>query len=93
MSKYLVTYDLVGTSETSEDYKRLIKKIKSYPDWGKVQKSVWLIKSSNTATAVRDDLWSYMDSNDRLFIIKVTGTAAWRNEICERSWLKDFLNS
>lgn len=93
MAKYLVTYDLVGTSESSDDYTRLIKRIKEFPNWGKVQKSVWLIKSGKTAVEVRDDLWSYMDSNDRLMVIKVTGTAAWKNEICKRQWLKDFLNS
>jgi len=93
VAKYLVTYDLVGTSETSSDYERLIERIKKYPNWGKIQKSVWLIRTSDSHTAVRDALWSYMDSNDRLFVIQVTGTAAWQNVICETSWLKNFLNS
>jgi hypothetical protein len=34
-----------------------------------------------------------MDSNDRLFVIAVTGTAAWRKTICDTEWLKQFLNS
>ena len=93
MNKFLVTYDLVGTSESSADYERLIERIKAYPDWGKVQKSVWLIKTSQTAVEVRDNLATSMDSNDRLLVIEVTGTAAWLNEICERDWLKAFLNS
>jgi len=93
MAKYLVTYDLVGTSETSADYERLIDKIKSYPNWGKIQKSVWLVKSSKSAATVRDELLNYMDSNDRLFVINVTGTAAWRNVLCTTEWLKSFLRS
>jgi predicted transcriptional regulator len=71
----------------------LIEKIKTYPNWGKVQKSVWLIKSSKSASEARDELDAYMDSNDRIFVIKVTGTAAWRKTICTTDWLKDFLNS
>jgi hypothetical protein len=93
MNKFLVTYDLVGTNESSADYERLIERIKGYSGWGKVQKSVWLISSSQTATEVRDQLAGSMDSNDRLLVIKVTGTAAWQNEICDRDWLKRFLNS
>lgn len=93
MAKYLVTYDLVGTSETSADYERLIERIKKYPSWGKVQKSVWLIRTSDSSTSVRDALLSYMDSNDRLLVITVIGTAAWRNAICDNDWLTNFLNS
>jgi hypothetical protein len=93
MNKFLVTYDLVGTNESSADYELLFGRIKGYSDWGKVQKSVWLISTSQTAAEVRDHLAGSMDSNDRLLVIGVTGTAAWRNEICDRDWLKKFLNS
>lgn len=93
MNKFLVTYDFVGTDETSADYERLIEKIKSYSRWGKIQKSVWLIGSTDSATAVRDALWRYMDANDRLFVIRVTGTAAWQNSLCPSDWLKSYLNS
>jgi hypothetical protein len=93
MARYLVTYDLVGTSETSQDYDRLIEAIKSYGTWGKVQKSVFLIKSSRSAQEVFSHLWQYMDADDRLLVIEVTGHSAWINEICERKWLEDFANS
>lgn len=93
MSKFLVTYDLVGTSETSADYERLIDRIKEYSNWGKVQKSVWLIQTSDSATTVRDELLGYMDDDDRLFVIGVTGTAAWRNVICDPDWLHNYLRS
>jgi hypothetical protein len=36
MKSILITYDLVGTSETSADYERLIKHIKNdYGSWGR----------------------------------------------------------
>lgn len=90
MAKYLVTYDLVGTEETSADYTRLIERIKQYPNWGKVQKSVWLVQTKRTASQVFQDLWAYMDANDRLLVIEVSGGAMWINEICDRSWLEAF---
>lgn len=40
MTKYLITYDLVGTDETSDDYKALIQQIKTYSIWGKVRAMV-----------------------------------------------------
>lgn len=93
MNKFLVTYDLVGTRETSADYERLIARIKKYSNWGRVQKSVWLIQTVDSAVIVRDELRSYMDDDDRLFVIEVTGTAAWHRVICEQEWLKNYLNA
>jgi hypothetical protein len=91
--KYLVAYDLVGTNETSQDYAQLIDKIRSYPNWGKLQKSVWLVTSAKSVSEVRDELLLHMDRNDRLFVGELTGTAAWENTICEHDWLMSFLNS
>lgn len=93
MAKYLVTYDLVGTSENSADYQRLIEQIQTFPNWGYVQRSVWLVQSSKSVTEVYNKLAPQMDGNDRLMVIEVTGVAAWFNEICERPWLEAFLQS
>ena len=93
MAKYLVIYDLVGTSETSQDYKRLIEKIKTYDDWGNIQRSAWMVKSSKGAPEVRDELLAYMDSNDRLFVLELTGASAWENALCETDWIKQFMES
>jgi hypothetical protein len=93
MAKYLITYDLVGTDETSADYERLIEKIKSYPLWGKVQKSVWVVKSEKTASEVFDEVDACLDSNDRLFVVKLQVHAKWKGSICDSAWLKDFLEN
>lgn len=93
MNKYLVTYDLVGTDETSGDYKRLIGRIKRFPSYRKLQKSVWLVKSNKKSGEIRDILWSYMDENDRLYVTKIASGAAWHNLICTTSGLKKFLQS
>ncbi|HET9396715.1 MAG TPA: CRISPR-associated endonuclease Cas2 [Nitrospiraceae bacterium] len=91
MPKYLVTYDLVGTDETSQDYERLIAEIQKY-SWCKIQKSVFIISTSETrAKTIADALWKHMDPNDRLMVIEVAYNFAHVNSISEQSgedWLE-----
>lgn len=91
MAKYLVTYDLVGTDETSEDYEKLIKRIKRFPSYRKIQKSVWLIKTGKKAKEVRDILLRLMDDNDRLYVTRISGGSAWHKVICGTTRLKAFM--
>ena len=87
----LVTYDLVGTDETSESYSKLIAAIKAYGTYGHVNKSTWVIVTDSSCESVRDDLLQYMDKDDRIFVASLTGGAAWQNTICSSKWLKDNL--
>jgi hypothetical protein len=87
MRSIVIAYDLVGTSETSADYKRLIERIKSYPNWAKLQKSMWVVRTDLSAREVRDDVWRFMDADDRLFVCVLTGEAWWFNVICDSDWL------
>lgn len=73
MKTYLISYDL-RVPETSEDYKSLIKFIKTYSFWAKPLKSVWLIKTVKSTSKVRDDLRAVTDFNDGLLVIDVTGS-------------------
>jgi hypothetical protein len=91
VSSLLVTYDLVGTDETSKDYNDLIAAIKSRSGWARVAKSVWIVRSAESAKALRDSLLHHMDSNDRLFVAALSGTAAWHAVMCNDSWLKQNL--
>jgi hypothetical protein len=94
MPKYLITYDLVGTEETSEDYKRLIEEIKSYADHVKVQKSVWLVDTALSASEIFDYLKDYADSSDRLFVIRINPSdRKSRKSICGVDDLKLFFSS
>lgn len=73
--KYLVTYDL---NTPGKNYYSLINKIKSY-SYAKVCESTWIIRSNSNAVQLRDELRHLLDSNDRLFVSKLTGEAAWYN--------------
>jgi hypothetical protein len=87
----IVTYDLVGKDDTSDNYKKLIARIKEYPNWARVELSTWIVRTEKQSKAVRDDLRSYMHEKDRLFVAKLTGQAAWHNAKCKDQWLKDNL--
>ena len=85
MAAYVVSYDLVG----DRDYSKLYSALKSYSAWGRVVESTWVIVSNASAVEVRDHLTSYMDSDDRILVVKSGTEAAWRNVICDNDWLKN----
>lgn len=87
MACYIVTYDL----RNNRDYDSLIEAIKEYGTWAKIMRSTWAVVTSQTSTEVRDNLKSHMDSDDRIFVAKSSGVAAWSNVECSDEWLKDNL--
>lgn len=90
MKSYLVTYDL---TRPGTNYSDLIEYLKSFPKWCHAEKSVWVVKTDLACTTLRDKLWTYMDGNDKLLVVDVTGdTAAWHGLPQEISnWLKQNL--
>lgn len=88
MDSIIVSYDL---NNSGKNYDDLIKKIQTYPKYAKINKSVWFFKSDKTCPEIRDDLKTTMDSDDSLFVAKLTGTAAWRNIICDSKHLQEYL--
>jgi len=88
MATYIISYDL---RKPGQDYDALYEAIKSYGTWAHINKSVWAVVTTNSAVQVRDYLSQFMDSNDRLFVVKSGVAAAWRNSICKNEWLKEHL--
>jgi len=89
MKTLLISYDL-RVPETSEDYKKLIKYIKSFGTWAKPLYSVWLVKTDKTCATVRDEIEKETDSNDRTLVIEVTG-ADWATTNVDKEvtdWMK-----
>ena len=89
MNSYLISYDLMAPNK---DYSKLISAIKEYGTYAKVLESCWIVKSSNTAKEIRDNLKNHIDANDKLFVVKLAGVGAWYNLSDKVSeWLKDNL--
>lgn len=82
---YCITYDL---NKPGQDYEDLIKAIKSY-DYIKVMKSTWFVKSTSSASQIKENLRKYMDDNDLLFVCEINSNySGWlRKDVWE--WLKN----
>lgn len=93
MRTVLISYDLVGTSETSAGYERLVAAIKRLGLWAKIGKSVWIVRTTEPCARIHDMLWPHVDDSDRLFIIRTRREAAWQNVLCDDDWLQDNLQS
>lgn len=92
MNTILVSYDLMAPGK---DYDKLWSHLRAYPDYIKPLESVWLIKTALSAEEVRNKVKLYIDSNDRLLVVNVTGdSAAWQNLIGDAAhtkWIKENL--
>lgn len=60
-----------------QNYDCLYKKLDAYPTRWHAQGSVWVIVTSETAVQIRDKLASCLDANDKLFVARLSGEAAW----------------
>ncbi len=89
MNSILIGYDL---NNTGQDYTTLIEKIKSIGTWWHCLDSTWIVKSNQSCVQIRDFLQSYIDSNDELLVVKLSGEGAWYGfgKDCS-DWLKNNL--
>lgn len=89
MKSYLITYDL---HSPGQDYSTLFDAIKKVGTWWHCLDSNWIVKSDSSAETIRDSITPYIDSNDSLLVIALTGEAAWIGFTKECSdWLKNNL--
>lgn len=76
MKTVSITYDLVAPGR---DYKTLFDKIESLGPWCRPTESQWVVACNMSAVAIRDALVPFIDANDRLLVLALTGESAWRN--------------
>jgi len=83
---YLIVYDL---NKSGQDYTTLIEKIKKPGNWWHCLDSTFIVKSSSTASLIRDHLKKFIDSNDELLILRLNGEGGWMGFKKECSdWLR-----
>jgi hypothetical protein len=74
MNTIMVDYDLISPGQKYEAISQYVKQ----HSWAKVLKSTWLIRTTKSASRVRDDVLGLIDANDKLLVTNVTGDAmAW----------------
>lgn len=87
MKCYIVMYDL----RKQRNYEPLWNALKSFSFWGRITESTWAVVSHQSSSEIRDHLLNFIDSDDRICVIKSGGEAAWQNSIANNQWLKDNL--
>jgi hypothetical protein len=85
MAVYLITYDL---KQPGRNYQPLHDYIKQTFKYCKGLESAWLVDTQKSAEDIRDALTSRVDTNDVLFVARLTGDWASRNYPCA-TWLKE----
>jgi CRISPR-associated endonuclease Cas2 len=73
--KFLIAYDL---DKPGQDYSRLIDALERLGAQ-RAQFSLWVLRRDYTAVQIRDYLRQFIDANDRLLVVALTGEAAWSN--------------
>ena len=90
MAVYSINYDLVNPGRNYDD---LIAAIKTYSVWCHPLESCWLIKTEQTSSNIYDYLSKYLDSNDKILVMKASAPATWKgldNKVSE--WIKNNLH-
>jgi hypothetical protein len=73
MKKYLISYDL---DKPGQNYHPLIKELERLGAL-RILYSEWILRNSASAVDLRDHLRTFIDGNDMLLVVALTGEAAW----------------
>ena len=84
MNTYLISYDMAEGG----DYDALYDAIKAYGTWAHITESFFAVRTTDSATSIRDNLGQHLPNGSRLMVVKSGSVAAWRNAICKTEWLK-----
>lgn len=84
----IITYDLCNANKNYED---LYEYIKGFSSYEAITESTWIVSSDKDSKTIRDELSSILDPDDRYFVGKLTGQAAWHNVLCKNEDLKAIL--
>lgn len=86
---YLISYDL---DKPGQDYHALIKELERLGA-ERVLYSEWLFKSTSSAVQIRDYLQKFVDGNDMLLVVELTGVAAWTKLMINNQTAKQVLTA
>lgn len=89
MAAYIISFEISDHTKI-ESFKTVLQ---SFGFYCPLNKTAWVIISDKTAKDIRDQLGNYIDSNDKLFVIRSGTEAAWKNSYGAQydDWLKKYL--
>ncbi len=81
--KYLILIHPLGHFDEMTFYNA----VQRYQTWGKVTEYSYIIASSDKPLDIHNNIANSVP-NCRIFITKITSSAAWSNTICSSEWLQ-----
>lgn len=84
---YLVSYDL---DKPGRDYSRLVHEIARIGGV-RILYAGWLIKCGISGVRLRDHLSNFIDADDRLVVLGLSGEAAWTKLMVSDHRVKEFI--
>ncbi|MFD4543987.1 hypothetical protein [Streptomyces bauhiniae] len=87
MAALMIGYDL---NKPGQNYTTLINEIKALGSWCHPLESTWVVSTTKSASQVRDTLKGFVDTNDELLVMDVTGTgwASYNLDTRVAEWLQ-----
>ena len=87
MNRILISYDLVSPGRNYDD---LYDYLTSFPKWARPLESVWVVKTKKSYSQVKTEIVNnYLDSNDKLLVVDITGSASSWHNIPDKDWIKN----
>ncbi len=89
MALYLVTYDL---HKQGQNYPCISQKLESLSAYWHFQGSVWLVAWDGSSYALAEHLRQCLDTNDNVFVTRVSEDSAWSGFSQEGSdWIQNLI--
>jgi hypothetical protein len=84
---YLISYDL---DQPGRDYSKFLNEIERLGGI-RILYAEWMLKCNFSAVRLRDHLNHFIDADDRLVVLGLTGEAAWTSLMISDQRLKQFI--
>jgi hypothetical protein len=65
--------------------------IQLYEGYAKLASSVWIVTSKNKPLEIVNYLLQFLPNGSRIFVSKISASAAWSNLLTDDQWLKNNL--
>lgn len=87
MNRLLISYDLVSPGRNYDD---LYDCLTNFPKWARPLESLWVVKTKKDCGQVKKEIVdNYLDQNDKLLVVNITGSASYWFNIPTKDWIKN----
>ena len=87
MNRLLISYDLIAPGRNYDD---IYDYLTNFSEYARPLESLWVVKTNKEYSEVRNEIVNnYLDQNDKLLVVDITGCAASWFNIPAKDWIKN----